>query len=256
MANITDFIGDLQLPDEHGNWHHGPFTPPASDAGSILGSNSSIAGDDAHTQTQFVKFAFSQTIFSNTSHHNGHKKLNRSQSEPRGRYNKHISGNSASVRYKTELCHPFEENGVCKYGEKCQFAHGRHELRGLARHPKYKTELCRTFHAEGYCPYGARCHFIHANSIRSKPSNLCLYPNNIPSASSLKDLTLSPSSMESLSPTTSLTAFAFSAAAPIMEFSPVHSPPPSPTETRLPIFNEISAPTLRSFGRQFGGITA
>ncbi|KAM7394907.1 hypothetical protein PAMA_006582 [Pampus argenteus] len=66
-----------------------------------------------------------------------------------------------SSRYKTELCRPFEENGTCKYGDKCQFAHGKHELRSLSRHPKYKTELCRTFHTTGYCPYGTRCHFIH-----------------------------------------------------------------------------------------------
>lgn len=66
-----------------------------------------------------------------------------------------------SSRYKTELCRPFEENGTCKYGDKCQFAHGMHELRQLTRHPKYKTELCRTFHTIGFCPYGPRCHFIH-----------------------------------------------------------------------------------------------
>ncbi|XP_068183089.1 mRNA decay activator protein ZFP36L2 isoform X2 [Antennarius striatus] len=66
-----------------------------------------------------------------------------------------------STRYKTELCRPFEENGSCKYGEKCQFAHGYHELRSLSRHPKYKTEPCRTFHTIGFCPYGPRCHFIH-----------------------------------------------------------------------------------------------
>ena len=66
-----------------------------------------------------------------------------------------------SSRYKTELCRPFEENGICKYGDKCQFAHGLHELRQLTRHPKYKTELCRTFHTIGFCPYGPRCHFIH-----------------------------------------------------------------------------------------------
>ncbi|XP_038074826.1 mRNA decay activator protein ZFP36L1-like [Patiria miniata] len=64
-------------------------------------------------------------------------------------------------RYKTELCRPFEENGTCKYGDKCQFAHGMHELRNLSRHPKYKSELCRTFHTVGFCPYGPRCHFIH-----------------------------------------------------------------------------------------------
>lgn len=64
-------------------------------------------------------------------------------------------------RYKTELCRPFEEAGECKYGDKCQFAHGMHELRNLQRHPKYKTELCRTFHSVGFCPYGPRCHFVH-----------------------------------------------------------------------------------------------
>ena len=49
---------------------------------------------------------------------------------------------AAAARYKTELCRSFQENGTCKYGEKCQFAHGYHELRSMMRHPKYKTELC------------------------------------------------------------------------------------------------------------------
>jgi len=64
-------------------------------------------------------------------------------------------------RYKTELCRPFSEHGTCKYGEKCQFAHGMAELRTVARHPKYKTDLCRTYHSVGFCPYGPRCHFVH-----------------------------------------------------------------------------------------------
>ncbi|XP_075814660.1 mRNA decay activator protein ZFP36L3-like [Microtus pennsylvanicus] len=66
-----------------------------------------------------------------------------------------------SERYKTELCRPFEESGRCRYGQKCQFAHGSRELRTPLRHPKYKTEPCRTFHSVGICPYGTRCHFIH-----------------------------------------------------------------------------------------------
>ncbi|XP_041715957.1 mRNA decay activator protein ZFP36L1 isoform X2 [Coregonus clupeaformis] len=74
-----------------------------------------------------------------------------------------------SSRYKTELCRPFEENGTCKYGDKCQFAHGMQELRSLSRHPKYKTELCRTFHTMGFCPYGPRCHFIHNAEERRGP---------------------------------------------------------------------------------------
>lgn len=75
-----------------------------------------------------------------------------------------------SSRYKTELCRPFQENATCKYGDKCQFAHGMQELRSLSRHPKYKTELCRTFHTIGFCPYGPRCHFIHnAEERRGAP---------------------------------------------------------------------------------------
>ncbi|XP_075940126.1 mRNA decay activator protein ZFP36L1b isoform X1 [Anarhichas minor] len=77
-----------------------------------------------------------------------------------------------SSRYKTELCRPFEENGTCKYGDKCQFAHGMHELRSLSRHPKYKTELCHTFHTIGFCPYGPRCHFIHNAEERRGPPPL------------------------------------------------------------------------------------
>ena len=31
-------------------------------------------------------------------------------------------------KYKTEMCKNFSENGYCHYGDKCQFAHGAHEL--------------------------------------------------------------------------------------------------------------------------------
>ena len=64
-------------------------------------------------------------------------------------------------RYKTELCRQFNENGECKYGDKCQFAHGMNDLKDVNRHPKYKTDYCKTFHSKGFCPYGPRCHFIH-----------------------------------------------------------------------------------------------
>ncbi|KAK9816485.1 hypothetical protein WJX72_000874 [[Myrmecia] bisecta] len=72
--------------------------------------------------------------------------------------------------YKTELCRSWEETGSCRYGGKCQFAHGPHELRPVQRHPKYKTEVCRTFANTGTCPYGTRCRFIH----RSKDAALSL----------------------------------------------------------------------------------
>lgn len=93
-----------------------------------------------------------------------HRRLDRSQSEPA-----RIPLNVNSSRYKTELCRPFVENGTCNYGDKCQFAHGAHELRNLPRHPKYKTELCKTFHNTAFCPYGLRCHFVHNADERAVP---------------------------------------------------------------------------------------
>jgi hypothetical protein len=77
---------------------------------------------------------------------------------------------SPNPRFKTEMCRPYQENGTCKYGEKCQFAHGNQEVRNVNRHPKYKTDLCRTYHSVGFCPYGPRCHFVHAlDEVRNSP---------------------------------------------------------------------------------------
>jgi len=88
-----------------------------------------------------------------------HRKLDRSLSDSDSNSSSQRSVNSS--RYKTESCRPFQESGSCKYGDKCQFAHGYNELRNVSRHPKYKTEPCRTFHTTGFCPYGPRCHFLH-----------------------------------------------------------------------------------------------
>ena len=52
------------------------------------------------------------------------------------------TGPSANNRklglYKTELCRSWEEKGTCRYGPKCQFAHGEEEVRRVARHPKVR----------------------------------------------------------------------------------------------------------------------
>ncbi|WAR20173.1 TISB-like protein [Mya arenaria] len=116
-------------------------------------------------------------IMDNQNGFSEHKKLDRSYSEPCDRLvNNNTNLNNQqqqqqqkqavnSSRYKTELCRPFEESGHCKYADKCQFAHGMHELKQLNRHPKYKTELCRTFHSKGFCPYGPRCNFVHNDDL-------------------------------------------------------------------------------------------
>ncbi|XP_042886169.1 uncharacterized protein LOC122262261 isoform X2 [Penaeus japonicus] len=64
-------------------------------------------------------------------------------------------------KYKTELCRSYQLYGVCKYGARCNYAHGLVQLRGASRHGKYKTRNCQSYHHTGSCRYGARCSFIH-----------------------------------------------------------------------------------------------
>jgi len=94
------------------------------------------------------------------------------------------NGPSANNRklglYKTELCRSWEEKGSCRYGAKCQFAHGEDELRKVSRHPKYKTEICRTFWVSGSCPYGKRCCFIHTELPNTTVPPGAGQPDNVP----------------------------------------------------------------------------
>ncbi|XP_043719241.1 zinc finger protein zfs1-like [Telopea speciosissima] len=48
--------------------------------------------------------------------------------------------------YKTEICRSWEETGSCRYGTKCQFAHGKEELRpGRYINKNSKSELCKSW---------------------------------------------------------------------------------------------------------------
>lgn len=194
-----------------------------------------------------------------------HQRLDRTLSEPSDRSRGQTTqqqNNVNSSRYKTELCRPFEESGHCKYGDKCQFAHGAHELRSLSRHPKYKTELCRTFHTTGYCPYGPRCHFVHGDvegraklnkqpqpmqptqvPVRTKPMNFSL---PLGSTADSPPSSLSGGDSPSLSPTF-LNDDVFSM------FSPLHPPPASaPVQLRAQnfIFPEMP-PSPTNYHHQF-----
>jgi len=78
----------------------------------------------------------------------------------------------SNPRFKTEICRNFKEKGSCLYGELCQFAHGKHELRkDVVRHNKYKTKLCQKYWITGYCAYGPRCNFIHDTDRRHVMTN-------------------------------------------------------------------------------------
>lgn len=63
--------------------------------------------------------------------------------------------------YKTELCASFVKMGVCPYGNKCQFAHGRSELKIVDRPPKWRSKPCANWSKYGSCRYGNRCCFKH-----------------------------------------------------------------------------------------------
>ncbi|XP_056156210.1 cysteine three histidine 1 [Lampris incognitus] len=84
-----------------------------------------------------------------------------------------------STRYKTELCTSYATSGFCRYAERCQFAHGLHELHVPFRHPKYKTELCRSYHTAGYCYYGPRCLFVHS-PLEQRPACRRRRRRNVP----------------------------------------------------------------------------
>ena len=72
-------------------------------------------------------------------------------------------------KYKREMCKNWTEVGFCRYGLKCQYAHGAEELAEIDRiteaqarlNDKYKSQNCRQFYREKLCPYGKRCHFRH-----------------------------------------------------------------------------------------------
>lgn len=111
------------------------------------------------------------SILSNASRSPPKDNANGSKSPPSNsqqQQQQHDPTHAASL-YKTELCRSFSETGFCRYGLKCQFAHGLLELRPVQRHKKYKTEPCKNFMRDGHCPYGPRCRFIHRSRNEADP---------------------------------------------------------------------------------------
>ncbi|XP_034025276.1 mRNA decay activator protein ZFP36 isoform X2 [Thalassophryne amazonica] len=170
-----------------------------------------------------------------------------------------------SNRYKTELCRGFQETGSCKYGSKCQFAHGEAELRGLYRHPKYKTEPCRTFYNFGYCPYGTRCHFIHEEKINGGSSPSAKFQKQWQSAQAAPTDSSSQNPRHQLRQSVSFAGFlgtsrsspppSFSSSFndPNLGFSRAPSVSPPPADLLSPVFSESlqrEAPGSAAF--QFG----
>lgn len=79
----------------------------------------------------------------------------------------HNSDSAKSPKYKTEMCKNYSEMGYCPYYEKCQFAHGYHDMiltpelfERLSRQAS-KPRRCKNFWNTGQCAYGLRCQFSH-----------------------------------------------------------------------------------------------
>ncbi|KAJ7946682.1 Zinc finger protein like [Quillaja saponaria] len=87
-----------------------------------------------------------------------------------GRSTSDSSGSSSSSgrsMYKKDICRSWEEAGNCRYGSKCQFAHGKEELRPTRFPIKNKSELnshknaqlSKSYTSTGSCPYGPQSRF-------------------------------------------------------------------------------------------------
>merc|ERR1712223_1599981 len=84
--------------------------------------------------------------------------------------------------YKTSLCKNYMMGMYCQFADRCQYAHGRHELRDkpatvppselpeeikkkltekAKNLPGYKTKLCNNFEIDNECQYADMCHYAH-----------------------------------------------------------------------------------------------
>ena len=70
---------------------------------------------------------------------------------------------------KTTLCTNWETNQTCPFGEGCQYAHGKEELRPrLKIQHKYRTRPCYSFFHKGACSFGENCAFSHERPVFDK----------------------------------------------------------------------------------------
>jgi hypothetical protein len=83
--------------------------------------------------------------------------------------------------FKSEMCRAFLQYGTCKFGLRCQFAHGKEELREAKKPEHFKTKRCKKFYEDGICPYGSRCLFIHNERAFDSESDEMVTPTLSPS---------------------------------------------------------------------------
>ena len=73
-------------------------------------------------------------------------------------------------RAKSRMCRFIEEGSSCFYGNKCDFAHSKTELRIKRHGPLAKTKMCNRVIESGTCHLGEACGFAHSKSEMSQAS--------------------------------------------------------------------------------------
>ncbi|KAI3675871.1 hypothetical protein L1987_85467 [Smallanthus sonchifolius] len=72
------------------------------------------------------------------------------------------SSSSGGKNHKPDLCLSYLENsGFCRYGSKCQFAHGKQEIHPVPFSYKSALETCKSYNLSRTCAFGSKCRFIH-----------------------------------------------------------------------------------------------
>mmetsp|Transcript_21426 Transcript_21426/g.30013 ORF Transcript_21426/g.30013 Transcript_21426/m.30013 type:complete len:920 (+) Transcript_21426:531-3290(+) len=76
-----------------------------------------------------------------------------------------------SAKVKTELCRYYNTEKGCPFGDKCNYAHGEHQLKytklmdleraGLVDIEVFRTHPCFTWVSTGACPFDQRCMCLH-----------------------------------------------------------------------------------------------
>ncbi|KAL2491005.1 Uncharacterized protein Adt_26633 [Abeliophyllum distichum] len=96
------------------------------------------------------------------------------------------NNNRSFFYYKAEKCRSWEDSGACRFGSKCQFAHGKEELypRPIPSSSKNKLEICESYNISGgssSSSYGTKCRF-GPHQVKAAPGTAISSPLPIPMA--------------------------------------------------------------------------
>ncbi|KAL2513651.1 uncharacterized protein Fot_27668 [Forsythia ovata] len=96
------------------------------------------------------------------------------------------NNNRSFFYYKAEKCRSWEDSGICRFGSKCQFAHGKEELcpRPIPSSSKNKLEICESYNISGgssSSSYGTKCRF-GPHQVKAAPGPPISPPLPIPMA--------------------------------------------------------------------------